>query len=218
MAYREPKYIALRMGLISILVAIFVGSYIFLLDNYKRVELSQKMVSALLDNKIELARKYANQLGAVQKNLDQTEDFLKDIREENFKLKEKIKLLDQMKDMEREIVHLKEENKKIQNAISEAVPEKKEQKKDKFMFKTIAQGRGLLKEFKQKICQVKYRIHSLKEKEYAKKASMQQEIDRKETLLGNNGYLMKGGKALPVSMPDVKNLPDKMRIKVEFVK
>ena len=120
MTYRKPKNIILRMTLILILVGIFVWSYIQFFANYKKVELSRKMIEALLENKTDLAKDYAKQLGFVQENLDRTEDFLKDIKDKNMKLREKIKLLDQLNDMEREIGRLREENVLIHKQMVEA--------------------------------------------------------------------------------------------------
>ena len=206
------------MTLIFILVGIFVWSYIQFFANYKKVELSRKMIEALLENKTDLAKDYAKQLGFVQENLDRTEDFLKDIKDENMKLREKIKLLDQLNDMEREIGRLREENVLIHKQMVEASYEFTSDDTAGFKFDTIEKGRLLIKKFKQKFRGIKERIHFLKEKEHKTKVAIQKEVDRKELLLGNNGYLMKDGQPMPVSMPDVENLPDDIKVKVKFVK
>jgi len=215
--YRKPKNIVLRMALIFILVGLFIWSYFLFSQNYERVELSQRMVDALLENKTELARSYAQELGLVQENLDQTQAFLNDIKMENMKLKEKIKLLDDLNAMEREIAQLKEENARI-NEMMKAVQEEDQVGQGGFQFETIEKGRSLLQKFKDKIRGVRERIGCLRRKEYKKKEAVQQEIDYRESLLGNNGYLVKDGKSMPMTIPDVQKLPDDIRVNVKFVK
>lgn len=218
MSIHKPKYIVLRMVLITILVGIFIWSYSLFSQNYARVELSHKMVEALFQNKTDLAKKYAEQLGLAEGNLDRTESFLKDIKVENMKLKEKVKLLDELNNMEREIGRLREENSQIHRQMLEANYAATKKGEEKSQFNTIDEGKSLITKFKKKFRAVKDRIRVLKKKERAKKVAIQKEIDRKESLLGNNGYLIRGGQVMPMSIPDVTNLPEGVRVNVEFVK
>ncbi|MEW5895014.1 MAG: hypothetical protein AB1650_04580 [Candidatus Omnitrophota bacterium] len=219
MSYRKPKYVILRMSLVAILVSLFFWSYFMFSENYERVELSQKMVAALLDDETELARKYARELGLVQANLERTELFLADIKMENMKLKEKIRLLDELNEMERQIGSLKDENVLIKEEMLKISLEKnKLEKQQKFAsFDTLEEGKGFIFQFKQKIREVKQRIAFLKKEEYKKKVAFQQEIDRNESLLGNNGYLVKDGKPMPMGLPEVMMTRD-VKVNVEFVK
>lgn len=219
MSYRKPKYIALRMALVFVMTGIFVWSYILFWQNFDRIHLSEKMVEAILENKTELARKYAQELGLANINLERTEAFLRDVQTENLQLKEKIKLLDQLNDLEREIGSLREENARIQEFVRDSGGKiTQAQVKDDFDFDSIDNGRSLLQQLRQKIAGVKNRISFLKKKEKEYKIAVQREVDEKKMELGNNGYLVKDGKPMPVNLPDEKHLSDGVKVKVEFVK
>jgi|GEM_PF-2625560 len=220
MSYRKPKWIMLRMLLILILVGICAWSYMMFSQVYERVELSHKMVAALLENRTVQAREYARQLGLVQENLDQTKSFLKDIRQENLALKEKIKLLDQLKEMEREIGELRETNAQIQVQMlqeSYKTDAQSESPQNLFDFETIDQGRNWIQKFKGKIQKVRNRIRELKRQQHQRRVSLQQEADRQETLLGNNGFLVRDGQVLPMDGLDAAAQARDVKIKVEFV-
>lgn len=220
MSYRKPKWIMLRMLLILILVGICAWSYMMFSQVYERVELSHKMVTALLENRTAQAREYAAQLGLAQANLDQTKAFLNDIRQENLALKEKIKLLDQLKEMEREIGELRETNAQIQVQMlqeSYAANAQSEPAQNPFDFETIDQGRKWIQKFKRKIQKVRNRIRELKRQQHQNRVSLQQEADRQETLLGNNGFLVRDGQVLPMDGLDAAAQARDVKIKVEFV-
>ncbi len=216
MSYRKPKYIILRMSLIFLLVGIFVWSYILFWQNLDRVNLSEKMIEAILENKIELANKYAKQLGLANVNLKRTEAFLRDLQLENMQLKEKVKLLDRLNDLEREMGLLREENAKIHEIMLTSKAGSSSRVKEDF--DSIEQGRSLLSQLKDKLAAVRERISFLRKKEHQKKIAYQQEIDQKKMLLGNNGYVLKDGQPMPMDMPKECALSNDVRIKVEFVK
>ncbi|HSV43828.1 MAG TPA: hypothetical protein VLJ10_04660, partial [Candidatus Bathyarchaeia archaeon] len=117
MPYRKPKHIFIRMSLVAILVGIFFWSYMMFAENFERVELAQRMIDAVVENNMGLARKYAEELGIANENLEKTKGFLKEVEFENLKLKEKIALLDQLNQMDSEIGQLKQENLKLTSEI-----------------------------------------------------------------------------------------------------
>ncbi len=217
MSYRKPKYILLRMGLISLLVGIFVWSYILFWQNINRVSLSEKMVSALLENKTELAKKYAQELGLAHLNMERTEVFLQDLKNENLKLKEQVKLLDQLNEMERELSQLRDENAKIHDMMVAAKIEDGQGVIDgDLVFDSIENGNSLIQKFKAKIKAIRNRISVLRKKDRERQLALQQELDQKKMLLGNNGYVVKDGQLMPMVMPDIEQPSGDVRVKVEF--
>lgn len=217
MSYRKPKYILLRMGLISLLVGIFVWSYILFWQNINRVSLSEKMVSALLENKTELAKKYAQELGLAHLNMERTEVFLQDLKNENLKLKEQVKLLDQLNEMERELSQLRDENAKIHDMMMAAKIEDGQGVIDgDLAFDSVENGNSLIRKFKVKIKAIRNRISVLRKKDRERQLALQQELDQKKMLLGNNGYVVKDGQLMPMVMPDIEQPSGDVRVKVEF--
>jgi len=220
MSYRRPKLIVLRMLLVLGLVGIFVWSYMLFFQMSERAALSHTMDEALLRNRTEEAREYARQLGLVQENLDQTLALLNDIRQENLALKEKIKLLDQLKEMEREIGELRETNAQIQVQMLQetyAVKTQQDEQTDHLDFDTVDGGRGLVQKFKGKIRMIRDRIRELKRQQHQRRVVLQQEADRKETLLGNNGFMVRDGQVMPMDGAGCLSEKSDARIKVEFV-
>lgn len=214
MSIQKPKYIFLRMALVFILVGVFIWSYALFKQNYEKVQLSHKMVEALLENETALAKQYAGQLGLMQENLDRTETFLKDIKAENMKLKEKIKLLDQLNDMQQELGRLRNENQEIQEQMLRVSA----QDQSGFAFKTIEKGKSLIRDLRKKLRGVRERIHFIKKENAKKKIAAQEEVDRNESLLGNNGYLIKDGQLMPMDMPDVTTTVGGPKVNVKFLK
>ncbi len=209
MAYRKPQYIVLRMGLIFVLIALFVWSYWQFIQNYRKVELSQKMVEALLENKTEVARGYAQELGLVRENLEQTQAFVNDLQTENIQLKEKVKLLDELKDLEVTIARLRQENTQILDEMQRVKDQQTQQaklvilRKEGMQFTTPEEGRSVLKNLKNRMHKVKRRIHTLRRQEYRRLEQVQDEIDRMESMAGNNGYVIRRGRPTRMDMPDV---------------
>jgi len=58
----------------------------------------------------------------------------------------------------------------------------------------------------------------LKKKEQERKICFQRELDQKKLLLGNNGYIVKDGQPMPMTMPGEGQLSEEIKINVEFVK
>jgi len=208
------KRIILRVTLLSVLVALFSWSYYQFSVSYNNIELSNRMIEALLHKKTALADKYARDLGLAKENLVQTEAFLKKVQEENDKLREKIKLLDKMAELEKTIARLKEKNALIINQMTS--PQRDSTSPEK-RFKTIEEGKAIIQDYQEMISKVKKKIKTLKKEEYEKKVAAQKEIDRIQTLLGNNGYWVRDGKLSPPDMPQ-PNANQNIKIDVEFVR
>lgn len=200
--------LVVRITLWIVLVGLLFWSSMELASNYHKIEISNKMIEALLINKMELARKYAEELGLTRESLLKTEAIVKDLKAENEVLREKIKLLDQLSTLEAEISRLKEKNALLVNQLS--LPQEKR-------VRTIKEAQDLIKEYKAKLKEVKRTKRHFELEAYQQQKETQRERDRINLMNGNNGYAVRDGE---ITLPQKQRMPPQpnIEIKVEFVR
>ena len=215
--------LGVRIVVLAVLMGLFIWSYNQFTINYRNIEMSHRMVEALLRNKTELAEHYAKELGLTQKNLQRTEEFLSKVQEENDKLREQVKLLDKMAELEETVARLKEKNALIINQMAsmrgpmpEAPPKPKAEDE---AISTTAQGKAAITELLEKIGVMKDKIRGIKRDEHQQKMSIQKEVDRIESMKGNSGFIIKDGEVISLGTPSPadKQQP-KFKVDVEFIK
>lgn len=217
---RKPMRLWMRVSLLFILTSMFFWAYNQFMISYRTITLSSEMVEALLLNKTELAGQYAEELGLTKEHLTQTGLFLDKLSEENEKLRDKIKLLDTVAKLEDMIGQLKEENALIIEEMVEI--EKRYKKRTEVLSSTDIEETEtggtaeLLSKYRKKLVKIKNKIREFKNTIRQERIAKQKERDRKESLLGNNGYFVRGGKSRVGSTNFPSNNLD-IRINVKFV-
>ena len=208
----------IRIFLVTAVVVLCSWIYTQFNKTYSKVDLSHRMVEALLADKTNLAQQYAAELGLTKESLQKTEEFLDKVQEENERLREKIKLLDKVTELEETISRLKEKNALIINHMSSMSPGGTQPKMSKVKYlKTIEDVKEKITEQKAEVKKLYAKLDELKTEEKKKKKGLQEERDRIKSLIGNNGYIMRDGKLSP---PDVvyPSSNSNAKVDVKFVK
>ncbi len=219
---KARRRLYLRITMLSIIFVLLAWASFLFMQNYNSVSLSQKMMNAIINNKTELAMKYARQLGLIEEDLEKTRDFVSDLETENRQLKEKLALLSQLQNLEAEIDSLRQQNEALtgssepsqQTASLGVEPTGRKP----WVFETIEQGRAMLKDLRCSFRKVKARMGEIKAQEVAKKRQAQAEIDRVRSMVGNNGYVVRDGNPMPMTMPEVTDQASGIQVNVNFVK
>ncbi len=217
MLKKARKRLYLRITMLTIVFALLVWAWVLFAENYHNITLSQKMVDAIIQDNVALARKYAKELGLVQNNLEETQAFVADLRGENIKLKEQVRLLGEVQNLETAIQALQDENKRLAVKMEELKGAKPQviEKERSWDFGTVDEGKKLLVELRGIVRDVKGRIGNLKEKK-------QKDVDEFESMVGNQGYLIKNGELLaPVVIVDGEAIvceQGQVKVDVKFVK
>lgn len=221
MIKKARKRLYLRIIMLTIVFSLLIWAWVLFSQNYRNITLSQKMVDAIIQNNVALAHKYARELGIVQENLDETQGFVLNLKDENEKLKEQIRLLGELKNLEAQIQVLQAENDQLVMKMNSSQGGKKQpghpskNKTDSLEFETIEEGKTLLAELRDLVRNVKGRMWKLREKKQA-------EIDEFESMVGNQGFLIKNGEVLaPVTIMEGRATVEQsgqVKVNVEFVK
>jgi len=220
MIKKARKRLYLRITMLTIVFSLLIWAWILFSQNYRNITLSQRMVDAIIQDNVALARKYALELGIAQESLDQTEVFVSDLKNENTKLKEQVLLLGELKNLEGQIRALQAENDQLVMKVSglqdgEKPAQPLTDKRNSWEFETIEEGKTLLSELRGIVRDVKGRIWKLREKK-------QTEVDEFESMVGNHGFLIKNGEVLaPVTIMEGRATVEQsgqVKVNVEFVK
>ena len=216
MMKKARKRLYLRIVMLTIIFSLLVWAWILFAQNYRNITLSQRMVDAIIQDNVALARKYAGELGLAQENLDQTRAFVVDLKDENKKLKEQVQLMGELKGLEAQIETLRAENDQLAVKMGQLKGGSSSiSDKGSWQFDTVEEGKNILKELRGIVRDVKARIWNLREKK-------QKEMDDFESMVGNQGYLVKDGQLLaPVTIIEgqatVKQ-DGQVKVDVKFVK
>jgi hypothetical protein len=213
--FRKPKALWVRVSLLFILISMSFWAYNQFMINYRTITMSSEMVEALLLNKTELAGQYANELGLTREHLTQTGIFLDQLSDENEKLREKITLLDKVSKLENMIWKLKEKNAIIAGEMTE-LENKYDESAAALSSHNAGVSKELLSKYRQNLAKIRKKIRKLKRTMRQRRIAEQEALDKKESLLGNHGYFVRGGKSRIGSM----NFPSKnldIRVNVKFV-
>jgi len=214
----EKEKIGRRTVVRIVLLAALMGTWFWLYWqlslNYQIVTQSNSISESLLEDQALLARAKAKEVALVRENLRESEFLLSKLQVENEKLRKKIDLLGQVSDLRATIDRLKEKNVMLINhiaSVKETDPNFDE------TVKTIEDGQSLLGKYKGYIREVKQRIRNFRKKEQEQKIAIQKEQDRIESMLGNNGYLVRNGEN--ISTENKKSLANSsIKVDVQFVK
>ena len=183
---------------------------------YQNMETSHQMVESLVNNQSQVIKAYRDELGLLKKNLASTEELVSQLKNENEKLQEKLVLLDKVTELEETINRLKERNALIINHMS-TLKEKNFIAENEV--KSIKDGRKLIAEYRNRLSKIKGRIKDLKITEQLARIDAQRERDKKESLAGNSGYLVRNGRIVAVGDFSEKILTNKnIEVNVTFVK
>jgi CHASE3 domain sensor protein len=197
----------------TLLLIIFVMSY-WAYDqfayNFRNMELSNRMIEAMLENKTALAKQYAKDLGILKQDLTRAETILAEVQKENDQLHQQVQLANTVADLEREIAQLKERNQQLLTDVDKSPYFEKS-------IMTIAQGKGLLAQCVDKLKKIKQRMGEIRQEEHSAKVAARMEKDKIKLLVGNNGFLVRNGKFSPVDIV-LPAANKNVTIDVQFVK
>lgn len=175
------------------------ANYRVYVQQYKdtREELEQTVIKLTQVQK-DLDR-VSTELAEAKGMLTQTNDLLVQAQQENDKLKSDIEALEALRsaeqvnsigELEVKISSLKKKNVEVSDQLNSVKNEMRAFEAD---FNNMDEGKSLLVLFQNKIKLVKSRMRYLKQETYFAKVAAQKEKDRIESLMGNNGFLVKDG-------------------------
>lgn len=175
------------------------ANYRVYVQQYKatREELEQTVIKLTQVQK-DLDR-VSSELAEAKSMLTQTNDLLAQAQQENDKLKSDIEALEALRateqvnnigELEVKISSLKQKNVEVTDQLNSVKNQMRAFEAD---FNNMDEGKSLLVLFQNKIKLVKSRMRYLKQETYFAKIAAQKEKDRIESLMGNNGFLVKDG-------------------------
>ena len=226
MVKRKDRTIWSRMILFAVMFLLMFLSYRQLVWNYNTIDVSYRVIQALVANQNTLIRTYEKEMALIKVELQQTEVSVDALENENEQLRKKVKMLDRLAELERMISDLKTKNSAIltdmaflreQAALTQVQKSKIIPPLEEEHFDTVKGGRTLMAKYRHKVHKIKKIIKRIKQDLRRERISAKTEEDKRKVALGNNGYLMKNGVSSPPSMPETS--PEaSVSIKVEFVK
>lgn len=199
-----------RIFSLVVLLGLVIWSFELYRMNYESMESSNRILMGILDDQTAVTQSYIKELTSIRKNLTQTEQLLARVQEENKRLNQQVELAGEFSQLQKSIADLKAENAQILADISLM-------KKENGDFNSVGEGRDIIAKFRQKIHNVKVRIGEIKHNTALERVLAQKEKDKLESLLGNNGFLVKNGEALPVN-PRTADRSKDIKVDVTFVK
>jgi chromosome segregation ATPase len=182
--------------------------------NYEKMEEANQITNELLVQQTAAVRDYSQRVALLKDNLAQTESFLGKIQEENEQLRKQVQLMGELSKLENTIADLQTENTQI---VYEMENLKHKVKEDRLEIESVRQGRDLVNKYARKISQVKSKMRALEQKAFQERIAFRQEQDKEMLLLGNNGYLVRNGSLMPVTIPSASPVKD-ITVNVKFVK
>ena len=196
----------------TILFIIMTGLTIFSLyqynKNYRNIDQTNQALTSAYEQQAALSKYYADEVASTKILLAQAEKDLEEAKQDNDQLKNLVSARDNeitqnkivIEQLNTEIQTIKERLRILEGDVV-----------------NLDEGRSTVALYKQKVHKVKGKIHEFKEQAHAARVAAQKERDRIAVALGNNGYLIKGGKPFNPNYSAVKS-PQNIEINVEFVK
>jgi len=211
---RSSLYSIIGAALLIVMMALVAWTYKQFMISYQDVQTSNQVYQNVLDSAMALNRENVKELNEFRTRLQSTESLLAKVKEENDKLREKLVLLDKMAELQDDISRLKERNVQILNQMSQM--EWKSPYREQRL-KTVEEAKALMVEYGEKLHLVKARIHDIKSADRQKFIASRKEEDKMQSLLGNNGYLVRNGKISASGIADT-SAEQKIKVDVTFVK
>jgi Zn-dependent M32 family carboxypeptidase len=207
------KRAVIRVIMVSVLMALMAFTYRQLYFSYLVMENSNRISELLLQRQILLMQVKDQQLDSAKRTLRENEIIVTELQFENEKLREKMAMLDKVVELESMIARLKEKNEQLSDQIvglKEREPDFNES------VQSFGEGKKWLSKYSAWIRQVRNRLKDIKKEELDKKVAAQKEQDRIDSLLGNNGYIVRDGQILPREIPLATS--QNVKVEVRFVK
>ena len=186
------------------------------LENYQSLSASQALMSETMDQQTALSRLYAQELAATKTVLADTRDLLAKAQAENVNLSALVQELNQkntefqarMADLEQKNIDLNGQLTVIQDRLRLLEGD----------VRTMEEGKAVIQSYKQNLRKVKIKISEFQQEAHFAKVAAQKERDRIETMLGNNGYMVKGGKAVVRGETPAASGKSRVDVDVQFMK
>jgi hypothetical protein len=215
----------------TLLVVLFVFAawlYYQLDENYRNLENTNQAVDDLVVKQTVLTKKYATEVIIAKKKVIEAEQRVVEaekavaqlrqdnvaLRQDNTALQQKVKLLDKMAELEANIQDLKQKNTVLLNEIDQL---EKESLAHPEKIKNLAEGKTMLTKFREKLRALDVRMHAIKRDAFQAKVQAQKDLDKKRSLAGNNGYLVRNGMVMPQEI-NLKTENANIKVDVKFVK
>ena len=170
------------------------------IENYQSLNASHALMSETLDQQVALSRLYQQELVATKAALAETQALLAKAQAENVNLSALVEELNQKNAaFQARMVDLEQKNIDLNGQLNVI------QERLRFLegdVRSIEEGRAVIQTYKQNLRKVKIKIGEFKQEAHYAKIAAQKERDQIETMLGNNGYIMKNGKVVqPIEVP-----------------
>lgn len=210
---KNNKKLIIRGLLWCAMIALLAFSYRQLYFSYLVMEQSSRLSEMLLHKQTLLMQLKSEQVMLLKNDLKNTEVLVQQLQIENDQLRGQEKTIDKIVELEGEIIQLEEKNAQLEEQVASL---KKQTPDFNETVKNLQDGRKWLAEYSRWINKVKGRMQAIKKEQYVKDVAQQTEQDRVESLLGNNGYLVRNGQLLPRDIPPAPTR--EVKVDVQFVK
>lgn len=190
-------------------------------ENYRHINRELQLTKSALDlSKIQLGR-VQQEFAVIQEQLSKTEATLAEVRMDNDSMVQELLSMREggfsadsgkVEALENTIALLQKENEKYRAQLTAAQERSQTFSAD---IRSTAEGRKAVRELRKQLSVIKNRMRAIARQADLAKAVAQKERDRIETMIGNNGFLVKDGKA--VLPKDIPATASKVNIDVKFV-
>lgn len=211
---RNNKKIWLKGIVFSVLLGVTLWVYWQFYLNYLLLEKTSRLSELLLQEQAVLLQTRGQKIAMITENLRKTATLVTQLKTENEKLQGQVKLLDKMPELEKTIALLEERNATLlaqMDTLREKGPDWDAE------IQSVQDGKNYLSKYSDWIRKVKRRIRTIKHEAFQERVEARKEQDRIRSLLGNNGYVIRDGRMLPMDVPE-GSPSQNIRVDVRFVR
>ena len=200
----------------AVLSAFVVKQYV---ENYQTMVSSHQLMTEAFDQQAALSQFYAKELTSTKAILAETQALLAKSQADNANLQALVQELNQKTEQfQVKMAELEQKNTELNGQLNVIQERLRLLEGD---VRNMDEGRSVIKMYKQNLRKVKLKIVEFKREASYAKIAAQKEKDRIESLIGNNGFLVKNGKAYqrPDSSAVIKGTNDnRVDVDVKFMK
>ncbi|MFA5088707.1 MAG: PilZ domain-containing protein [Candidatus Omnitrophota bacterium] len=207
----------------SVLVLVMFTMSVFVvyqhMQNYSNIQASHEVLSGAYEHQQILSQTYAGQVNSLRAELTEAQQFLADAKAANADLQAMVndyqnQLIQNKAEFDRIIADLNDKNAQLNSELAVVRERLRIFEGD---IRDLEEGRSTLSLYRSKWRLIKGKMGALKREAYLAKVTAQNERDRVEMLMGNNGYLVKDGKNYQPNQMDAQS-PRNVEIDVQFYK
>lgn len=206
------------IGTLLLASAVILSGFVIkqFVENYQSLSASQALLSETLDQQIALSRLYQQELATTKSVLADTQALLAKAQAENVNLSALVEELNQKNaEFQGRMADLEQKNTDLNGQLTVIRDRLRLLEGD---VRNMEEGRSVIQIYKQNLRKVKLKINEFKQEAHFAKVAAQKERDRIETMLGNNGFMVKDGKAVVRGETPAAAGKSRVDVDVQFMK